>query len=101
VVKITMINYFESVLRLNRQLSSKVIELWGSTFCNTQVVNYELPKKIKIITFIITDAEALEQDKEKAPSPRKAKLFKCGHHLCPGLGIFPDKECFTCEVIMP
>jgi hypothetical protein len=45
-----------------------------------------------------TDTEALEQDNEKAPSPRKAKLFKCGHHLCPEHGLCPDKECFLCGV---
>jgi hypothetical protein len=60
----------------------KVIELWAYTLCNTQVVK----KELKILHFIMsaTDAEVLEQDKEKTPSPRKAKLFKCGHHLCPG-----------------
>jgi hypothetical protein len=43
-------------------------------------------------TMSMTDAEELEQEKEKATSPRKAKLFKCGHHICPGLGIHTDKE---------
>jgi hypothetical protein len=42
---------------------------------------------VNFFIMAITGAEALEHEKEKAPSPRKAKLFKCGHHLCPGLGI--------------
>jgi hypothetical protein len=32
----------------------------------------------------------------RAPSPRKAKLFRCAHLSCPGLGIASDKECFMC-----
>ena len=49
-------------------------------------------------TVSTTDAEALKQEKENTPSPRKAKLFKCEHHICPGLGIHTEKECFMCDV---
>jgi len=38
----------------------------------------------------------LEQEKENATSPSKAKLFKCAYHPCQGLGIHTEKECFTC-----
>jgi hypothetical protein len=33
---------------------------------------------------------------QRAPSPRKAKLFRCAHVSCPGLGIASNKECFMC-----
>jgi hypothetical protein len=32
---------------------------------------------------------------EKSPSPRRCKVYKCGHHICPDLGIHTDKECST------
>jgi len=36
---------------------------------------------------------------EKTPSPRRCKkVYKCGHHDCPGLGIGTDKECSMCGV---
>jgi len=31
-----------------------------------------------------------------APSPKKAKLFRCAHVSCSGLGSASDKECFMC-----
>ncbi len=45
-----------------------------------------------------TGAETPQQKQEKAPSPRCSKLFKCEHHLCPGLGICTDKDCSMCGV---
>jgi hypothetical protein len=35
---------------------------------------------------------------EKSPSPRHCKVYKCGHHICPGLGICTDMECSMCGV---
>jgi hypothetical protein len=36
---------------------------------------------------------------EKTPSSRHCKkVYKCGHHDCPGLGIGMDKECSMCGV---
>ncbi len=38
--------------------------------------------------------------KEKPSSPRRSKLYKCGHCNCPGLGIPSDKECSLCGVCL-
>jgi hypothetical protein len=30
---------------------------------------------------------------EKYAPPMYCKVYKCGHHICPGLGICTNKEC--------
>jgi hypothetical protein len=36
--------------------------------------------------------------KEKAPYPRKTKLYRWRHSLCPGLRIPTDKDCAMCGI---